>query len=419
MRTDDYYSVQELAKSLQIDTSTIYRWIHAEKIQVTKEDNHYLIPVYENRDFFIQQIRIKSLKAQSSWIPKELSKYNSWHEIIDQFGWLIKICYSSKMDIKNRKFRVDRLFINYLKFHNISKEKVRNIFLTNPNKNVLLITDDLKRGWYNELAFSFPLKEATLGLSFSDIETNKNISERRFSFPSWRITTSYYTIYFYIRSITLLKQTGYRIEEHSATLNSFKNCVFQPLSNALWKFPFDIIYIPGKRFTNQTLKNKEFEYLKYGYCNHPRPPHYSARQLIDKIYNTYKKNGKRTKNNKRYSFFDFLHDFRIWANYLDINNLLSLWGPGYKAFLDQNLSLILFFIGGFSEICFLAVYEVDKYMSELQNFYDSFVSNNKELVNDFVNTPVYQRHLLYYQLGWIDKKIKLKKPENPNKIINL
>src|SRR2546430_12557250 len=44
-----------------------------------------------------------------------------------------------------------------------------------------LFRSDLKRGWYNELFFLFPLKDTTLGLTFADIEKNRSRSEEHTS----------------------------------------------------------------------------------------------------------------------------------------------------------------------------------------------------------------------------------------------
>ena len=115
--------------------------------------------------------------------------------------------------------------------------------------------------------------------------------------------------------------------------------------------------------------------------------------------------------------FDYLHDFRIWANYLDIDNLLSLWGSGYKTFIDQNLATLLFFIGGITEIGYLSVFGEEKYFEQLQSLYDLFIANNPELENDFINTSVYQRQLIYNELGFMKKFIVLKSPVELNKVI--
>lgn len=234
-------TVQKLAGFLQVSESTVYTWIRAGKINATKYGRNYNIDWGENREFLAAQLRIKHSKPLSAWIPKEIGDYSEWHELLDEFSWLIKICYSSKDDIKRKRFRLDRLFANYLTAHKIDLGKVRQIFASNANPNFRLITNDLKRGWYNELSYVVPLKKSTLGLSFDDIEHNKEDSSIRFAFPSWRITSAYYSTYFYLRGITLQKQDGFRLQEHSSTISSFKSNLLQPLARVLWKFPLELV----------------------------------------------------------------------------------------------------------------------------------------------------------------------------------
>ncbi len=115
--------------------------------------------------------------------------------------------------------------------------------------------------------------------------------------------------------------------------------------------------------------------------------------------------------------FDYLHDFRIWANYLDIDNLLSLWGAGYKGFIDQNLSVILFFIGGIAELCYISVFSEKQYLDQLQSFYDLFATNNPELESEFAKTSLYQRLLIYNGFGLVKGQITLKQESNLNSVI--
>jgi len=417
MPSEKTIPISDAAENVGVAESTIYRWIRAGKLKAIKQGRVYEISLDENREFLFAQYQKKHSKPEIAWTPKEIDAYSEWHEFIDEICWLIKICYSSKADIKRKLFRLDRLFINYLTYHKITLNKIRPVFASNTNPNFHHVTNDLKRGWYNELSYTFPLRKSTLGLSFSDISTNKSISSIRFAFPSWRITSSYYSIYFYLRAIALQKQDGFRIQEHTATIMSFKNNVLQPLMRVLWKFPFDIIYTPKTRIYKRNLLIEKLKYTSYLYCNHPRPPYRSVRQIYERIYSTYTKKSKSRTKPSSYMLFDYLHDFRIWANYLDIDNLLRLWGAGYKTFIDHNLSTLTFFIGGISEICYLSVFGEIRYLEQLQSFYDSFIANNPELENDFENTSVYQRNIIYKQMGLISKTIALKIRGNINKIV--
>ncbi len=223
-------TVQKLARFSQVSESTVYYWIRAGKIKATKRGKNYNIDFGENREFLTAQLKRKLSKPILAWIPKEIGDYSEWHELLDEFSWLIKICYSSRDDIKRKRFRLDRLFANYLTTHKITLGKVHQIFASNANPNFRLISNDLKRGWYNELSYVVPLKKSTLGLSFDDIELNKEDSSIRFAFPSWRIISAYYSVYFYLRGLTLQKQDGFRLQEHSSTISSFKSNLLQPLA---------------------------------------------------------------------------------------------------------------------------------------------------------------------------------------------
>src|SRR5207248_2285868 len=104
-------------------------------------------------------------------------------------------------------------------------------------------------------------------------------------------------------------------------------------------------------------------------------------------------------------------------NYLDIDNLLNLWGAGYKAFLDQNLSFVLFFIGAISEICYMAIFGTAEYVKQLQRLYDLFAVNNPDLRTGFVNTPLYQRYELYRGIGFVAETLTLQQQADINRVL--
>lgn len=409
--------IPQVAEFAGVSVGTIYKWIKTGKLKATKNGKTYEVLFSENDKLLLSQLKKKHSKPPLAWTPKEIEDYSEWHELIDEICWLIKICYSPKDDIKRKFFRLDRLFVNYLTFHKVTLKKVRQIFSTNVNPNFQRITDDLKRGWYNELSYIFPLRKSTLGLSFKDISINQQDSSIRFAFPSWRITSAYYSVYFYLRAMTLQKQDGFRLQEHNATILSFKNNLFQPLTRVLWKFPFDISYTPNVKVYKRNLLIENLPHTKYNYSFHPRQPNRSASEIFEHVYKAFTKKAKAKSKSNNYMLFDYLHDFRVWANYLDIDNLLSLWGSGYKTFIDQNMATLLFFIGGISEIGYLSVFGEEKYFEQIQSLYDLFIANNPELESDFVNTSVYQRHIIYNELGFMKKVIVLKSPVELNKVI--
>ena len=71
---------------------------------------------------------------------------------------------------------------------------------------------------------------------------------------------------------------------------------------------------------------------------HPREPQRTPLEIYENIRQVFQKRAQRRTRLDRYTLFDYLHDFRIWANYLDIDNLLSLRGEGYKSLLNKKSS---------------------------------------------------------------------------------
>lgn len=404
----------ELATDLGVPKWKIIQWIKRGKLVAELSGQDYEIAYDKNHEFILDQLKQKRERA---WTPKEIEGYSEWHQLFDELSWLIKICYSSKDEIKKRSFRLDRLYINYLIVHSITPARVRPLFPRSGRLQRRKATDDLKRGWYNELSFLFPLKNSTLGLSFSDISINQSISEKRFAFPSWRIVSSYYSLYFYIRAMALLKQPSFRLQEHASAIASFKNNLLHPLESVLWKFPLNISYTQEKTRRQNPSLLRQLSHTRYGYCKHPRAPWLTADEVFAHIYSTFRRKGKTKSRQNKYTVIDYMHDFRIWANYLNIDDLLRLSGSGYKSFLDQNLSLLLFFIGGLTEICYIAAIGEEHYLTELKTVSDLMIKNNSMSGEDFRNTALFQRHSIYRTLGIVTGEIKLNLSSNQNALV--
>lgn len=420
MSDETLYTVPELSQFIEKPQSTIRRWIKEGKLEATKTSKGYSILLNDkNVDFILTESRKRWNQPPLAYNPKELSEYSEWHQVLDEMAWLFKVCYSPDWCVKDKHFRMDIIFVRYLQSHKVTLKRVASVFAANQTHSLKAISDDLKRGWYNELAYSVPLKKSTLSLSFRDINLNSDISSVRFAFPSWKVITAYYSVYFYLRAITLQKFKNFRLQEHGATILSFKNTLLRPLSRVLWKFPLDIAYTPGERVYRNKLHLNNVKHAKFKFSRHPRQPHPDPYSIFERIYKTFTKKAKKSSRPTTYTLFDFLHDFRVWANYQNIDDLLSLWGTGYKAFIDQNLALLLFFIGGISEICFISVFGADKYLQSLQKLYDLFALNNPQLETEFVNTPLYQRCELYKEFGFIDRNIKLRREFNINEVVFL
>jgi hypothetical protein len=254
---EPFFTIPELSGWLKKSQGTIRRWIASGNLEAEKTAKGYHIRwLGKNSDFLSSELQKRRNKPDEAYTPKELSEYSEWHQLLDELSWLFKVCYSPDFVVKRKKFRADIIFVRYIQAHDITLKKVQSIFAANRSHGLKPIADDLKRGWYNELAFVVPLKPSTLGLSFSDIDTNRDISSMRFAFPSWKVITAYYSIYFYLRGMTLQKFKNFRLAEHGATISTFKNNLLHPLGRIIWKFPLDIIYEPGK--TSGDTQNRPY-----------------------------------------------------------------------------------------------------------------------------------------------------------------
>lgn len=412
------FTVEQLADTLHVTPATIYRWIKVGTLDATKIDGRLVIDnTPKNHTAIMQEFEYARSHPMPAWVPSGIKGYAKWHELLDEFTWLLKVCYSEPATIRRKAFRLDTLFRSYIEANTVTVAKVRSTFASHPASTVSLVLDDLKRGWYNELAFSFPTRPSTLRQSFADLELNKPSSNVRLAFPSWRITTAYYTVYFYLRAITLIKQSGFRLEQHGTTIECFKNGVVNPLSRTLWRFPFDVSYQPGSRTRIAGLLCDTIGHSDYAYSCHPRAPHRGPSEIYRQIAKVFRGRGRKGKKPSMYTLFDYLHDFRVWANYLDIDNMLSLWGTGYKAFLDQNLATLLFFIGGIAEICVIAALGSDDYIRQLQRLYDLFASNNPELESSFSETPPSQRLEIHRSFGFTDGTLVRVQKEDINRVV--
>jgi excisionase family DNA binding protein len=210
------YTVRELADVLRVSTGTIRLWIRKGLLTAKKEGGTTSIPKEGNTEFIVSRLRTAWTRPVKPYVPPEISRYSEWHQVLDELAWLAKVSYSDRADLKRRRFRLDVLLARYLQTHSVTLASIRRSFSPSSGALSTAVWQDLQRGWYNELAFSYPQRPSALGLSFSDVSANNEASAARFTFPSWRITTAYYSVYFYLRALTRLKQPTFRLAEHKA-----------------------------------------------------------------------------------------------------------------------------------------------------------------------------------------------------------
>lgn len=405
-------TIEELANEMLVTPGTVKNWVRRGRFPVNAKGEI----VFEGealRELYAEEMPAIERRMAASWEPGEIRQFLDWHEVLDGMTWLLKVAHSDPADIKPRKFSAEVLFINYLIGQKpFSIASLGREFPADAIKRRRAITDDLKRGWYNELAFHDPPRSSSLGMSFRDIELNKINSANRFAFPSWRITQAYYCTYFYLRAVCQQKTGFFRLAEHNATVCTFRSSVQKPLERLIWKFPFSILYEPGVRIDRSKLFGN-YPHLRFGYSNHPRGGT-TPKKVFEHILSNFRRAARRAKHPNSYGVFDFLRDFRVWANYQNIDDLLNLYGSGYKAFLDQNLSLLLFFIGGISELAYMSCFSAESYIQELQSFYNLFACNNDNLKGRFLSTPLMQRLAIFKALGIVSGDVTLQQDKDIN-----
>jgi excisionase family DNA binding protein len=415
MAFSEQNTVAELAAFLGVSSGTVRRWIRGGRIQAVKERGVLLIPV--SQEFILEQLRRRRTSStRSPYTPTELKSYSQWHETLDQLVWLLKTSYASREMLKKRRFRLDSLFAAYIKSNKLAIPAIRRALNSPTPRRWRLIEDDLKRGWYNELAYCTPTRPSTLGLGFADVQANMDVSGSRFAFPSWPIIKAYYAAYFFLRSIALQKQPALRLEEHGAAVRVFKHNVVGAIDSVLWCFPLNIMHSPGHPTVNKAVLEQRFPHWRFAFARHPREPHPSPAECVKRLGNVLRRRSRRNGRTTTYGLFDLLHDFRVWVNYRDIDSMLHLWGGGYRAFLDMNLGALLFFIGGTAELAFIATRGAPAYVKQLQSVYELLTESNATLCKQFRASPLYQRHQIYIQLGLVREGLQLRVQEDPHAV---
>ena len=184
----------------------------------------------------------------------------------------------------------------------------------------------------------------------------------------------------------------------------------------MWPWPLNIRHEPGLRVYRRSLPIQRHAHLRHGYAKHPRSPHRTPLESYEYLRAAFRTRAERRATPGVYTIVDFLYEFRVWANYQDVDTVLALWGPGYRSFIDMNLSVLVFFIGGCVELAFASTQGQTAYSTELQRIYDSFVSRDDTLRGEFPNSPLYQRLQVYRGKGLVTADIALRSEPNPHRV---
>jgi hypothetical protein len=337
----------------------------------------------------------------------ELIEYHPFHDFIDRYCWLIKLYYTDKKDIKNKKFRLDTIFQNFLLKNKFSIEKFsKKIKKEKGNSNKIIF--HLKKGWYNELSRSLPLNK-----KFLEIGTKINGSVADATSTSWNITQTYYSIYEYTNSMAFLDNLTINTKQHRTPTNIFNNGTLRKFKKNIFFYPFFI----------SSHDNKPTEYpkhLRYEYTAYPRD---RTKRLPEVNKDVVKELKKLSKNNKEkpISLVDFLYEFRVWANYTGVDTIIKIKNGSLIEFLYKNLGTLNFFIGGLAELSAIAKLGEDKYMEIFNDFVNDYILQQPQFVNDLFLLPIFVRHRIYKHLKIISTDLPFLTPmyNDPLLMVNL
>jgi hypothetical protein len=307
-----------------------------------------------------------------------------------------------------KKIRLDWILQGYIREGLASSAHIGNALappVTSPTKLGKQAAAAIRKVWYNELAYATPSLVDPFRIDKVGVTANITTSRQRMVFPSWRIPQAYYAVYHAYRALCEITDTPYRAEEHASPLRSFKASKLSPAFGKLLAFPFNIHYGPstrGKAFSDLFLPESK-PYLKSEYASHPRPPHSSFHNVLKRIVAAFRGGWNSWSLSKRenqpFMLPDLLYDFRTWANYIDIDNMVALKSPGLKAYLDVDLSTIIFFHAALVELAAIAVFGPRDVTHLAASFHEGFVQQDPTLWHCPVPRPMDIRFHIYAHVG--------------------
>jgi len=335
----------------------------------------------------------------------ELIEYHTFHDFLDRVCWLIKLFYSEKNDIKNKNYRIDLLFENYLIKNKISNEKI--IKKLNGKFNGEKVLFHLKKGWYNEMVRSLPLDAEYL-----NIGTKIKGKIQDATSVSWNIAQTYYSIYEYVNSIDFCTTERLDTVKHRKPSKYFNNNVIDRLKNVAMAYPFTLS-------SEKNLGIKYPKHSKFQYASYPRDRSKSIKDVTNDVLNTLKK--IQTRQGCRVSMIDFMYEFRVWANYTGIETIIKLENGFLLDYLYKNLAIINFFIAGSGELCALNMIGEKAYLAALSEFSEKYILKQPQYTKNIYLIPIFIRHRIYKHLSFIKNEIPFLIPESndPIKFVNL
>lgn len=319
------------------------------------------------------------------------------HNIVDVFSYLLKTEYAnSNKTVKNKDFRLEIIFQNYLKNNKFSQDKIKKT-LSNKSEPKFL-KEFLLRGWYNELVSLHPIT-----VDYLNIGTSLNTSKFK-SGPgdqgdfTWKVTQTYYSVLDFLRVIF------YAVDPNQYPARSGYGVIKKFSTNIEGKLDNKILFYPFNLFSNKNnKKHTSPDYCKYLYSSYPRDHSKNTKDLDVFLLDSFKFLGQEKKQ-KKVAILDILYYLREWANYFRIEPLLKLNAnkSGYMKFLLKNISTINFFFAGFAELIFISSLGEEEYLNLIQKFSSEYIEKVDMFGKENFILPLYVRLRVYKHLNLIN-----------------
>ena len=116
----EYKTIEEISEKFNLKKDYLVQLIRLDILDHRIDKNgDYLIPDYSYPRLQLlsedKRYRSEIIKKRRHFLYEyhpELTEYLRFHDIVDMFAWMIKIRFSPEDILKNRKYRIDELFLS-------------------------------------------------------------------------------------------------------------------------------------------------------------------------------------------------------------------------------------------------------------------------------------------------------------------
>lgn len=344
-------------------------------------------------------------------VPAEIERYHEFHAAFNDFTWLLKARWSSREDLIRRRFRAEVMLQRFIAAAGEPPQVRRLVLGPKGSANEERAILRLKKAWYDELAFGTPAVPDALLLDAKGVNRNIAESSERMIFLSWRVTQAYYATYNVVHALLQLRGCQYQEENHQSAHRTFKANMLAPLSESLFAFPLGLAGVKGEASAWTLAEQLPDEgHLRFKYAAHPRstggwrrPSGDGFEAVARRLLGDFRRRAQTT-GPSPFLVGDLLSDFREWGNYIDVENLLGLFSPAFRAYLDQDLHLVVFFHVAIAELAAIAVLGAPTVTKAALEFHRGFVQKNPSLWRPDRRRLIDVRFRVYEHVGWLGSK---------------